>query len=100
MYLQLTSQRFFSLSPNIKKSFMIDFNRPIRVTIATPDGNPIKTSGDNIWVSNYFPWFSQNIPAIPPFIQAVRYPGYSPDTPPPFEPNRFYQFSIILDVDC
>jgi len=100
MYLQLNTQRFFVLSPSIKKKFLIDFNRPIRVSVLSPDGNPLIWSADNIWISNYFPWFSQNIPAVPPFISAVRYPGISPDTPPPFEAFSYLQMSVILDVEC
>jgi hypothetical protein len=102
IYILLTTQRYFSISTNITKKLKLDFNRPIRITIRNPSGEIISFAADNPWISNLFPWFSSHIPAnlsTIPAVEAVRYPGYSPESPPPFIPGPF-QISLTLNLDC
>lgn len=102
IYITLSNQRFFTISTNVTKKLKLDFNRPIRVTIKNPDGDIIKFSGDNPWISTFVPWFSSHVPAnlsATPPIEAVRYPGYTPETPPPIRPSG-NQITIIAMVDC
>lgn len=105
LYLQLATQKFFTLSPSIKKSFKLDFNMPIKVKLCLPTGEVVKFAGseqDNVWVTNYNPLFLKSIPDYDytDTNQTVKYPGYSPDTPVPFSPYQSVQFSVLLDFDC
>jgi hypothetical protein len=102
IYITLSNQRFFTISTNVTKKLQLDFNRPIRVTIKNPDGDIIKFASDNAWVSTFVPWFSSHIPpnlATFPAVEAVRYPGYTPETPPPICPAQ-NQITLIMMVDC
>lgn len=81
---------------------ILDFNRPIRVTIKNPDGEIITFSGDNPWTSTFVPWFSSHFPpnlTLSPPTEAVRYPGYTPETPPPIVAAQ-NQITLILMVDA
>jgi len=101
IYITITNQRYFTISTNISKKMLIDFNRPIRITLKNPDGEILSFSGDNPWISTFVPWFSSHVPAnlsaVPP-IEAVRYQGYTPETPPPIVPGS-NQITIILMVE-
>lgn len=95
----LSNQRYFTITVNLKKKMLLDFNRPIRVSIKSPEGEVIKFAADNPWVSTLVPWFSSHTPAnLVLGVDAVRYPGYTPETPPPIVPGSA-QISIFLMVD-
>lgn len=100
LYILLTSQRYFTITTNITKKVMIDFNRPIRITVRSPVGEIIKFASDNPWTSTLHPFFATHTPpSLPLGIEAVRYPGYTPENPPPLL-NGPDQISLILMVDC
>jgi len=95
----LSNQRNFTISINLKKKMILDFNRPIRVSIKNPDGEIIQFADDNNWTSTFIPWFSSHVPAnLVLGVDAVRYPGYTPETPPPIVPSNV-QISVFLMVD-
>ena len=94
----LSTQRYFTISTNISKKMLIDFNRPIRFTILSPFGEILSFAGDNPWISTLIPWFSTHVLAnLTAGVPAVRYPGYTPETPPPIVAG-VNQVSVILLV--
>lgn len=102
--IQLFEQRFFVLTPSFNKCFMLDFNQPIKVEFTLPNGEPIIFEGDDRWSTNYFPLFLQSAKLTPentvvPDIGVI-YPGYSPDTPVPFETFDLVQTAIFFDFVC
>ena len=95
----LSTQRYFTITVNTKKKMLIDFNRPIRVSVKSPYGEVLQFADDNVWVSTLIPWFSTHVPAnLVAGLDAVRYPGYTPETPPPIVPGQV-QISVFLMVD-
>lgn len=103
MALSLNNQKFFTLTPVSSKKFLLDFNRPIRVKLTLFNGEVIIFAGSGVngnWETNGFPFFLKSIPDpnYTDIYQAVRYPGYSPDTPVPFSPFYLYQTVVVLNV--
>jgi hypothetical protein len=102
IFILLTSQRYFTITASVDKKLKLDFNRPIRITIRNPIGEIIRFAADNEWISTLHPFFASHYPpdlnAVPP-VEAVRYPGYTPENPPPLTPS-LNQISLILMVDC